>query len=70
MYYLSFFKAELPSEGPQKSISFPRSPCTFISETIPLLGGMSAKSMSNTKGHGDHELVVIIEIKLADVTGD
>ena len=41
---------------------------TFISETTPLLEAVSDESMSSAEGGGDDELVVMVEIKLADVT--
>ena len=41
---------------------------TFISEMNPLLKGMSDESRSSAEGDGDDELVVMVEIKLADVT--
>ena len=40
---------------------------TFISEMNPLLKGMSDESRSSAEGDGDDELVVMVEIKLADV---
>ena len=43
---------------------------TFISEMNPLLEGMSDESRSSTEGDGDNELVVLVEIKLADVIYD
>ena len=41
---------------------------TFISEMNPLLEGMSDENRSTAEGDGDNELVVTVEIKLADVT--
>ena len=38
---------------------------TFISN---LLEALSDQSMSSAEGDGDNELVVMVEIKLADVT--
>ena len=41
---------------------------TFTSEITPLLEAVSDESMSRAQGGGDDELVVTVEIKLADVT--
>ena len=41
---------------------------TFTSEITPLLEAVSDESMSRAEGGGDNELVVTVEIKLADVT--
>ena len=43
---------------------------TFISEMNPPLKGMSDESRSSAEGDGDDELVVLVEIKLADVIYD
>ena len=40
---------------------------TFISKINPLLEGMFDESRSSAEGDGDNELVVLVEIKLADV---
>ena len=41
---------------------------TFISEITPLLEAVSDESRSSAEGDGDDDLVVMVEIKLADVT--